>query len=88
MMLETAICSCPIKFAKCVLLLEAKTLNYSVDYYHPAASVYQVTPHRYTYCLIISCVWLESGMKSLRERVKLQLPLSEKADREAQNPAH
>lgn len=67
MMVKTAICSCPIKFAKCVLLLEAKALNYSVDYYHPAASVYQVTPRQYTYCLIISCGWLESGLKSLRE---------------------
>lgn len=87
MMLKTAICSCPIKFAKCVLLLEAKALNYCVDYYHPAASVYQVTPHRYTYCLIISCGWLESGIKSLRERVKLQLQLSGKVGLEAPNPA-
>lgn len=31
---KSAICSCPIKFTGCVLLLKATALNYSVDYYH------------------------------------------------------
>lgn len=84
MMLKTAICSCPIKFTKCVLLLEARALNYSVDHYHAAASEYQLIPPRHRYCFLISCIWLECGLKSLWERVKFQLQLSDKASQSRQ----
>lgn len=57
MMVKTAICSCPIKFAKCVLLLEAKALNYSVDYYHPAASVYPLIHILFNYIMRLAGKW-------------------------------
>lgn len=53
--LKAAICSCPIKFTECVLLLAATPLNYSVDYYHNSAAAVIVPTHFTRIQILFSC---------------------------------